>query len=217
MGSGLPAAAARAVSRHNLPMKQHRADPLDEIAAVAARMVVEEGLDFSAAKRRAVRQMGLGSRVALPDNTLMESAVREYIAVFCADTQPAELQALREVSLVWMERLSRFRPHLAGAVWHGWATRHTDIQLHLYCDDPKEAEWALLDHRVDYQPGVLEGREREPVSVLTLRVRCEPLAQWVLIHLMVHDQDALRGALLPDAAGRKPKGDAAAVRALAAG
>lgn len=195
-------------------MNLYRADPLDEIAAVAARMVVEDGLDFSAAKRRAAKQMGLGPRSALPDNSLMEAAVRDYIAVFCADTQPVELQALRELALLWMDRLSRFRPHLAGAVWHGWATRHSDIHLHLYCDDAKEAEWALLDHRVDYQPGAVTGRDREVVQVLTVRARCDALSQWVLIHLMVHDLDALRGALLPDAEGRKPKGDVAAVQAI---
>jgi hypothetical protein len=195
-------------------MNLHRADPLEEIAAAAARMVVEEGLDFSAAKRRAVKQMGLGARTALPDNTCMEAAVREYIALFCAETQGTELQALRETALVWMDRLSRFRPHLSGAVWHGWATRYSDIHIHLFCDDPKEAEWALLDHRVDYHPGTVNGRQREPVQVLTLRTRSEALSQWVLVHLMVHDLDDLRGALLPDAEGRKPKGDLAAVRAL---
>ena len=37
-----------------------------EIAAVAARMVVEEGLEYGAAKHRAVKQLGLPSRTALP-------------------------------------------------------------------------------------------------------------------------------------------------------
>lgn len=185
-----------------------------EIAAVAARLVVEEGQEYGAAKRHAVKQLGLGSRTALPDNQQVEAAVREHIAVFCADTQPAELRALRELALVWMERLQAFRPHLAGAVWHGTATRHSDIHLQLYCDDPKEPEWALLDHRVDYHPGTVTGWRGEPVDVLTLRSRCPDLGQWVLVHLMVHDQDDLRGALKPDAQGRKPRGDMASVRAL---
>src|SRR5690606_4572956 len=125
-------AAQETISGHNLVMNIHRADPLDEIAAVAARMVVEEGLDFAAAKRRAIKQMGLGVRTAMPDNATMEAAVREYIAVFCSDAQVEELRALRETALLWMERLLRFRPHLSGAVWHGWATRHSDIHLHLF-------------------------------------------------------------------------------------
>jgi hypothetical protein len=47
-------------------------------------------------------------------------------------------------------------------------------------------------------------------------VRCEALAQWVLVHLLVYDRDDVRGALKPDAQGRKPRGNAAAVRALLA-
>lgn len=188
----------------------------NEIAAVAARLVVEDGLEYGAAKRRAVKQLGLHARAALPDNAAMDAAVREYIAVFCADTQADELRALREVALLWMDRLTTFRPHLGGAVWHGTATRHSDIYVQLFCDDPKSAELALLDHRVDYHPGSVNGWRGEPVQALTLRTRCEALGQWVLVHLMVHDLDDLRGALKPDAQGRKPRGDVAALRTLMA-
>ena len=50
-----------------------------EIAATAARMVVEEGLEYGPAKRRAVKQLGLTARTALPDNDAVEDAVRDYI------------------------------------------------------------------------------------------------------------------------------------------
>ncbi len=53
-----------------------------EIAAAAARMVVEEGLEYGPAKRRAVKQLGLNSRSALPDNDAVEDSVREYIELF---------------------------------------------------------------------------------------------------------------------------------------
>ncbi|QHE87788.1 hypothetical protein [Hydrogenophaga sp. BPS33] len=198
-------------------MDASRDDIPHQIAAVAARLVVDEGLEYAAAKRRAVKQLGLPARTALPDNMLLDAAVREDIAVFCPDTQAAELQTLRELALVWMDRLQAFRPHLGGAVWHGMATRHSDIYLQLFCDDPKAPEWALLDHRVEYHPGTVNGWRGEPVQALTLRVRCEALGQWVLVHLMVHDLDDLRGALKPDAQGRKPRGDAAALRRLMAG
>lgn len=179
---------------------------------MAARLVVEEGLEYAAAKRQAVRQLGLPARTALPDNTTMDAAVREHIAVFCPETQAVELQALREVALLWMERLAAFRPYLGGAVWQGTATRHSDIHLQLFCDDPKTAEWVLIDQRVEYHPGSVPGWRGEPVPVLTLRTRCAPLGQWVLVHLMVHELDDQRGALKPDASGRKPRGDAAALR-----
>ncbi len=197
-------------------MEPRRDDLTTEIATVAARFVVEEGLEYAAAKRRAVRQLGLPPRTALPDNAALEAAVREDIAVFHADTQPGELRALRERALVWMDRLREFRPHLGGAVWHGFATRHSDIHLQLFCDDPKAPEWALMDHRVEYHPGESAGVRGEPVPVLTLRDRSETLGQWVLVHLLVQGHDDLRGALRPDAQGRKPRGDAAALRRLLA-
>lgn len=185
-----------------------------EIAAVAARFVVEDGMDYAAAKRQAGQQMGLPARTPWPDNAAMDAAVREYIAVFCPEEQVLELRALRELALVWMDRLQDFQPHLGGAVWHGLATRHSDIHLHLFCDDPKAAELLLLNHRVDYEPGTGRGWRGEPVDALTLRSRCDALGQWVLVHLLVYDRDDLRGALKPDEQGRKPRGDARAVRAL---
>jgi len=185
-----------------------------EIAAVAARFVVEDGMDYAAAKRQAGQQMGLPARTPWPDNAAMDAAVREYISVFCPEEQVLELRALRELALVWMDRLQDFQPHLGGAVWHGLATRHSDIHLHLFCDDPKAAELLLLNHRVDYEPGTGRGWRGEPVDALTLRSRCDALGQWVLLHLLVYDRDDLRGALKPDEQGRKPRGDARAVRAL---
>lgn len=198
-------------------MDASRDDISTEIAAVAARLVVEEGLEYAAAKRRAVKQLGLPARTPLPDNATLEAAVREDIAVFCPETQATELRALRELALLWMDRLQAFRPHLGGSVWHGTATRHSDIYMQLFCDDPKAPEWTLLDHRVEYHPGTVNGWRGEPVEALTLRTRCEALGQWVLVHLMVHEHDDLRGALKPDAQGRKPRGDAAALRRLMAG
>lgn len=191
-----------------------RDDTLATVAATAARLVVEDGLEYQAAKQQAARQLGLGSRGPWPDNALMDAAVREHIAVFCPDTQAVELQALRELALVWMARLADFEPLLAGAVWLGTATRHSDIYLQLYCDDPKTAEFQLLDRRVDYQAGTVTGWRGEPVEVLTVRSRCEALSQWVLVHLMLYDRDDVRGALKPDAQGQVLRGSAQALRRL---
>ena len=177
-------------------------------------MVVEEGLEYGPAKRRAIKQLGLAARTELPDNDAIEDAVREYIAVFCADTQPAELLALRQLALVWMERMAAFRPHLAGAVWHGTATRLSDIYIQLFCDDSKSAEIALIEHNVDYEPRTVTGFTGGSVEALSLSSLCKPLNERVGIHLMVYDYDDLRGALKPDTRGRKPRGDQIAVQKL---
>ena len=193
----------------------HRMDTLQaEIAATAARLVVEEGLEYGPAKRRAVKQLGLGARTALPDNDTLEDAVREYIDVFCADTQPAELAALRRLALTWMERLAEFRPYLGGAVWHGTATRLSDVYLQLFCDDPKSAEIRLIEHNVDYTPRTVTGFHGESVEALSLSSMSRELGEPIGVHLLVYDHDDLRGALKPDSKGRSPRGDLAAVRAL---
>lgn len=186
----------------------------EEVAAVAARMVVEEGLEYAAAKRRAIKHLGLPARSALPDNTQLETAVEEYISIFCADTQPGELQALRVLGLEWMERLDRFRPHMGGAVWHGTATRRSDIYLQLFCDDCKSAEIGLIDMQVRYEPRSVTGFHGETVDALSVQTYCTALSEHVGLHLLVYDFDDLRGALRPDVRGRRPRGDAAALRIL---
>ena len=186
----------------------------EEIAATAARMVVEEGLEYGAAKRRAIRQLGLSARAALPDNEVLERAVADYIATFCAAEQARELQALRTLALGWMERLERFRPHIGGAVWRGTATRWSDIYLQLFCDDPKSAEIALIDWGIRYAVGQVAGFKRDAVDALSIHAACPALAIQVGVHLLVHDFDDVRGAMKPDAQGRKLRGDTDALRNL---
>ena len=186
----------------------------DEIAATAARWVVEDGLEYGAAKRRAVKDLGLPSRTPLPANESVEEAVREYISIFCADTQPQELAALRDVARTWMQRLAEFRPHLGGAVWRGTATRHNDIYLQLFCDDPKSAEIRLIDQRVRYDVSTVTGFNGESVDALSVLVPCPALGQNVVVHLMIHDHDDVRGALKADAQGRTWRGNLAALERL---
>ena len=197
-------------------MDFERSDWAAEWAATAARLVVDDGLEYASAKRQAAKQLGLPARQPLPDNAALDAAVSEHIAIFCADTQPAELHALREIALVWLDRMGDFSPFVGGSVWHGTATHHSDVYIQLFCDDPKAAEWRLLDKVVDYQVGSVTGWRGEPVLALSVRECSEALGQFVQVHLMVYDRDDVRGALKPDAQGRKPRGDAKALRALMA-
>jgi len=186
----------------------------EEIAATAARIIVEEGLEYGPAKRRAVKELGFNTRSSLPSNEQTELAVREYIAIFCADTQPLELAALRELAFKWMQRVPEFRPHLSGAVWRGTATRLSDIYIQLFCDDAKSAELLLIDKGVRYEVHAVSGFKGETVDALSVRSRCEVLNEEIGVHFMVYDYDDLRGALLPDTRGRSWRGDTEAVRRL---
>ena len=127
-------------------------------------------MEYGAAKRRAARDSRpSASSGELPGNDEVEDEVRDYLALFCADTQPAELAALREVAALWMERLAAFRPHLTGAVWRGTATRLSSVCIELYCDDSKAAEIALIDMRVDYDVGSVDGPRGRAVDVLNVQ------------------------------------------------
>ena len=190
----------------------------DEIAAAAARLVVEDGMEYGAAKRRAARALGRASTrdAELPRNDRIEIEVRDYLALFYADTQPAELRALREIGALWMTRLAQFRPHLAGAVWRGTATRRNPVHIELYCDDSKAAELALLDRRVDHQIGSRPGPRGVPIDVLVLAHSSAELGERVMVQLSVLDHDDLRGGLKPDAGGLSQRGDLAALQRLLA-
>lgn len=187
-----------------------------EIAAAAARLVVEEGLEYGPAKQRAARTLGKHSARAadMPDNTAVEDEVRAYLALFCADTQPAELAALREVAAHWMERLAEFRPHLTGAVWRGTATRLSSVHLQLFCDDPKSAEIAMLNRGLDFDIGSAPGPRGQPVDLLRLSSPSRALGEEVTVFLTVLDHDDLRGGLKPDASGHTQRGDLTALRRL---
>jgi hypothetical protein len=187
----------------------------DEIAAAAARLVVEEGMEYGPAKRKAARGLGRGAArsVDLPANETVEDEVRTYLELFHADTQPGELAALRAIALQWMERLAAFRPHLTGAVWRGTATRLSSVHLQLFCDDAKEAEIALINLGVSYDSGSTRGPRGDEVPVLSLSSPSRPLGEPVTVHLSVLDHDDLRGALRPDARGQTQRGDLAALRA----
>ena len=184
-----------------------------DIAQAAARLIVDEGMEFGPAKHQALRDLGL-HQAALPSNEEVEEQVREHIGIFCSETQAEELLILRQLALVWMKRMHEFRPHLTGAVWSGIATRWSDVYIQLFCDDPKSAEIALINNHVQYEPSTVTGFQGKPVEALSIHALCKPINETVGVHLMVYDHDDMRGAMKPDSRGRSPRGDAKALRKL---
>ncbi len=182
-----------------------------EIAQTAARLIVEDGLDYASARRKAMQEHG--TREA-PGNDVIEDEVRAHIEIFHADTQPRELRVLRSAALRWMLRLAEFRPYVGGAVWRGTATRQSIVRIDLYCDDIKAPEIALLNKGVDYDT-ISEplGRDEHALTFVLGEHDAE-LDDWVTIHLNILDLDDLRGALKPDARGQTWRGDAAALQRL---
>jgi len=186
----------------------------------AARLIAEEGLDYSSAKRKAARQIVGQARIAgewLPDNDQIEEEIREYQSLFQSDTQPAVLRRLREIALDWMKRLAPFNPYLTGAVLNGTAGEYSDIHLQVFCDNPKEVAIYLLNANVQYD--VSETRHfggRGAVETLSFIWRPTRTDEPVGMHVALYDTDDLRGAVKADARGRMPRAGTEVLEALLA-
>lgn len=61
---------------------------------------------------------------------------------------------------------------------------------------------------------MVTGFHGEQVEALSVHAMSRLLGEEVGVHLLVYDFDDLRGALKPDAQGRIPRGDLAALRRL---
>src|SRR4249919_3559496 len=85
------------------------------IAAAAARLMAEDGLeDFALAKRKAARQLGAEDTQSLPKNEEIEMALRAHQSLYQGEEQRERIQYLRQRALEAMRLLERFRPYLAG-------------------------------------------------------------------------------------------------------
>lgn len=121
------------------------------IAAAAARLMAEDGIDdFALAKRKAARQLGAADTEALPRNDEIEAELRAYRGLYQADEHRDVLQSLRRQALELMQVLERFKPYLTGSVLTGTAGPYAEIELQLFPDSAKEVEIFLLEQRIAF-------------------------------------------------------------------
>jgi len=138
---------ARFRSRHDANLRRR-------LAYIAARMMAEDGIaDFGTAKMKAARQEGVSHGTLLPDNQEIEEALREYQGLYQSEEQPARLRHLREIAVRAMRELEAFRPALVGSVLSGTAGQHSDVNLHLFTDDPKALAMFLLNKHYRFEEG----------------------------------------------------------------
>jgi hypothetical protein len=186
------------------------------IAAAAARIMAEDGVDdFAMAKRKAARQLGAGDTQSLPNNEEIETELRVYQALYQPDEQYERIRELRSQALAAMEALAEFRPYLTGSVLKGTAGRYADIDLQLFADSGKEVEIFLLNRNIAYQTEELRhysGGQTRAVSVLTL--------DWsgIPVRVAVYSVNDERSTLKSSPLGRPlERAGLDAVRALVAG
>lgn len=131
------------------------------IAETAARLLAQDGSqDYGSAKRKAARQLGAADSQNLPDNQEIETALREYQAIFQSDDAPNRLAELRRVAIEYMEHLRDYDPHLTGSVLNGTASKHSDINLQLFTDQEKDIEFLLMRRAEPYRTA--ERKSMEP-------------------------------------------------------
>lgn len=174
-------------------------DPLRlELAAAAARLVADSGLDYANAKKKALRQVlgdGPVPRGSMPDNDEIDAALREHLELFDAD-HARRVAERRRTAAALMKRLQAFHPYLTGAVWKGIVTEHAPIHLQLFHDNPKDVEIELLNEGVDFEVSTVPHfRSGAEVEAIGFYLDDAP----VLLSLYGHDD--LRGALRGGPAG----------------
>jgi hypothetical protein len=170
------------------------------IAAAAARIMAEDGVDdFALAKRKAARQLGAADTHALPRNDEIEAELRAYRSLYQADEHPHLIDELRRVALDVMRELERFSPYLTGPVLSGLAGPYAEIDLQLFPDSAKEVEIFLLDRGVPFTTNEarrFSGDRARAVSLISLDWHGVP------VRLSVFDPRDERVALKTSLAGR---------------
>lgn len=124
----------------------------EEIAAAAATLIADSGLDYATAKRKAQAQVvGQGSmpRNAMPDNDLVDIALLEHLSLFDED-HAQRVTRRRQAALDVMEMLSEFNLHLTGAVWKGIVTEYAPAHLQAFNDNAKEMAIELLNRGIRF-------------------------------------------------------------------
>src|ERR687895_1057924 len=142
------------------------------IAAAAARIMAEDGIDdFALAKRKAARQLGAAETEALPANDEVELELRAYRALYQPEEHAQRIAELRRIALDAMRALERFSPYLTGPVLKGTAGPYAEIELQLFPESVKEVEIFLLDRRIAYtthEGRRFSGDRAHAMSVLSL-------------------------------------------------
>ncbi len=118
-------------------------------------MYEEDVKEYRDAKRKACKPFGsekslsLGSH--LPSNAEIHQELHSLIRLHEGEVLPERLLRMRLIALKYMELFSQFSPYLVGSVLSGSVTDHSDIDLHLFADDPEEVERYLAGQNIPFE------------------------------------------------------------------
>lgn len=122
------------------------------IADLAAQFISEHGIqDYSLAKRKAARQLGLPDGHGLPSNEEVDSALIQRQDLYEPEEQAETLATLREQAIAVMRVFVRFAPTLTGAVASGAVSEHSLIELEITSDSSKDFEQYLVNQGIEFK------------------------------------------------------------------
>jgi hypothetical protein len=141
-----------------------------EIAALAARMMAEDGVsDFGFAKRKAARQLGASDAEFLPANAEIEAELRLWQALYQSGEHAERLASMRAAAVGLMRLLDGFRPYLTGGALDGTAGRYAEIEIDLFPESAKDVEIFLLNTAPAFEHReIRKGAPDAPEAVLAL-------------------------------------------------
>lgn len=146
-----PGPAMKSSSRRADTLSSRSNHLRQHIANIAARLMAVDGItDYTQAKRKAARQLGVPDTDALPGNMEVETALRTYQALYQNEEQGLRIRELREKAGEIMAMMQPFHPYLTGSVLDGTAGRYARIDILLYPDSAKEVEIFLLNRGIPF-------------------------------------------------------------------
>tara|TARA_S200000501_G_C20790714_1_gene729387 strand:- start:36 stop:689 length:654 start_codon:yes stop_codon:yes gene_type:complete len=162
-----------------------------QIANTAAKMIIESGLDYHTAKLKAAKVV-LGDMMyrdnLIPDNSIVESEIRDYFSIFYDKSQSLHLKYLRRIAIEVMKMLEKFSPYLTGAVLNGTATKHSDIHIQLFVDSSKDVAIFLLNNHITFSVSESSNYFQKSKNVETISL----VYKGENIHFYIYDYNDLK-------------------------
>lgn len=123
----------------------------------------EEGIkEYRDAKRKAAKRHGtehalsLGSH--LPSNAEIHAELQLLIASREGPALPARVRRLRLIAARELELLEPFHPYLVGSVLSGVVTAHSDVDIHLFAEEPEEVAGFFVEQGIEFDQEIVQTR-----------------------------------------------------------
>ncbi len=151
-------------------------NPGKNLASVVAQRIAQDGITWTEARKELLDELPGVKPSELPNDDQIESALREYYAIYDSSGHAKRLLELRRIALLAMRELEIFSPVLVKGVLNGCADKYSDIYLEITGATAKDAEIFLLNKEIDFEivspsaPGEAEFEE-------TIRYEAPALAE----------------------------------------